>query len=47
MKFNESTDTNYLGREEEENGYSTFLGGWLTLSNFLGGWSNFLIYLGG
>ena len=56
MKFNESMDENYL-EEEEENGCSTFLGGWSklstflgdlsNLSTFLGGWSNLIISIGG
>ena len=35
MKFNGGMDANYL--EEEENGYSTFLGGWSNLVISLGG----------
>ena len=36
VKFNESMDANYL-EGPEENGYSTFLGGWSTFYTFLGG----------
>ena len=36
VKFNGIINVNYL-EEEEENGYSTFLGGWSTFSTFLGG----------
>ena len=39
-------DAKYL-EEEEENGYSTFIGGWSTFSTFLGVWSNLVISLGG
>ena len=37
VKFNGIINVNYLEEEEEENGYSTFLGGWSTFSTFLGG----------
>ena len=37
VKFIGSMFANYLDKEQEENSYSTFLGGWLTFSVFLGG----------
>ena len=46
VMFNGIMDANYL-EGEEENGYSTFLGGWLTFSTYLEGWSTFSTFLGG
>ena len=47
MKFNGSMNANYIEEEEEENVYSTFLRGWLTISTFLGSWSNMFTSLQG
>ena len=45
VKFNKIMDANYL-EGEEENMYSTFLGGWSTFSTFIRGYSNLSTFFG-